>query len=276
MIKLKNVGNLRVSFRFLFRSPHEGDMTTPRILILGIALLAGCVDSTSESVQNVEDIPGKFEVFQGIDNQYYFHLLAGNNEKVLQSEGYTNISGARSGVESVRVNGVDLSNYDVLQATNEEWYFNLIAQNHEIIGTSETYVSRYNAEQGTEVVQYLVTPITLIEDAVTDDSRFELFIGSDNRYYFHLVARNGEIVLQSEGYEGKNGALNGIDSVRDNGQIVEQYEVIEAQNGQYFFRLKAQNYEVIARSELYASLSNAERGMTTVVELLQSGEVTNP
>ena len=36
----------------------------------------------------------------------------------------------------------------------------------------------------------------------------------DGQWYFHLKADNDEIIAQSEGYETKDGCLNGIDSVK--------------------------------------------------------------
>lgn len=241
------------------------------LCILLVVCLTACSDSTNTNEQNVTESPGVFETFQGADGQYYFHLLAANYEKVLQSEGYVSLAGAEDGIDSVKENGVDLENYDLLEAVSGEWYFNLIAQNYEIIGTSETYVSKQNAERGMETVQNLIILNVAETTATTSNPKFNLFIGNDGQYYFNLQAGNGEIVLQSEGYVQKAGALNGIDSVQENGQLLEQYEIVEAQNGQYFFRLKAQNHEIIARGEVYASLQNAERGVNTVIGLLQDG-----
>jgi len=54
--------------------------------------------------------------------------------------------------------------------------------------------------------------------------KFQIFLGTDNQYYFRLRARNGEIILSSEGYVTKAGCLNGIASVRENALIDERYE----------------------------------------------------
>ncbi len=246
-------------------------------LSLALTALVGCSgDNGTADDQYVTDTAGVFEIFKGQDDQWYFHLLAGNSEKVLQSEGYVAKAGAENGIESVKTNGVDLANYDLLEAVNGEWYFNLIAQNYEIIGTSETYVSKSNAERGMETVRNLIVQQLRIEAAETGGAEFQVFVGADDQYYFRLRAANGEIVLQSEGYVAKASALNGIESVRNNGQDVGQYETIEAQNGQHYFVLKALNYEIIARGEMYASLYNAERAVESIVALLQSEAVADP
>lgn len=36
----------------------------------------------------------------------------------------------------------------------------------------------------------------------------------DEQWYFHLVAPNGEIIAQSEGYTTKDNCLNGIEAVK--------------------------------------------------------------
>jgi len=246
-------------------------------LCLALTALSGCSGDDAQSDDSyATQAAGVFEIFQGQDDQWYFHLLAGNHEKVLKSEGYVAKAGAENGIESVKVNGVDLANYDLLEATNGEWYFNLVAQNHEIIGTSETYVSQSNAERGMETVQALIVQHLRVEAAETGGAHFEMFVGADDQYYFRLRAGNGEIVLQSEGYVAKAGAENGIESVRENGKLIERYEIIEAQNEQHYFVLKAANHEIIGRGEMYASLYNAERAVDSLVELLQSEAVADP
>jgi len=247
-------------------------------LVLAVVAFAGCSsESSGVDEQNVTEAPGVFETFVGQDGQHYFHLLAANGEKVLSSEGYVSLAGAENGIESVKTNGVDVANYDLLEAANAEWYFNLIAQNHEIIGTSETYVSQSNAERGMDTVLGLIVQNVRVEAAETGGARFETFKGQDSQTYFHPRAGNGEIMLQSEGYVASSGALNGIESVRTNGRLVEQYEVLEASNGQqWYFRLKAANHEIIGWGEMYVSLSNAERAVDTLVSLIASEQVADP
>ncbi len=47
---------------------------------------------------------GKFEVFQGKDKQFYFHLKAANGEIIAASEGYTTRQSALHGIQSIREN----------------------------------------------------------------------------------------------------------------------------------------------------------------------------
>jgi uncharacterized protein YegP (UPF0339 family) len=46
--------------------------------------------------------------------------------------------------------------------------------------------------------------------------KYEVFTGDDGKFYFHLKARNGEIIVPSQGYETKAGRMKGIKSLRRN------------------------------------------------------------
>lgn len=44
----------------------------------------------------------KFEIFKGINGQYYFRFKAANGEKVAQSEGYVSKQGALNGIAVIK------------------------------------------------------------------------------------------------------------------------------------------------------------------------------
>lgn len=246
-------------------------------LLAASPTIAGCADeSSSTDEQDQTSTAGVFETFKGSDGKYYFHLIAGNYEKVLQSQAYTSLSAAKKGVSSVKTNGVKAESYKTLQASNGEYYFNLVAGNGAIIGTSETYATKSNATRGIDVVKGLIVQNLRTEAALTGGAKFEIFTGADGQSYFHLRAANGEIVLGSEGYEDKAGAQSGVASVRANGGAVASYEVFESTNGQAFFHLTAANHEIIATSEIYASKSNATKAIQSISALIASEKVADP
>ncbi len=107
------------------------------------------------------------------------------------------------------------------------------------------------------------------DDLVSRSAYFETFEGQDGQFYFHLMAANGENVLQSEGYSTLANAEAGVRSVLANGHDKRNFELRTARNGDVYFVLKAANGEVIGTSELYASTSNAERGAMTVRRLVR-------
>jgi uncharacterized protein YegP (UPF0339 family) len=234
------------------------------------AMNASQTGDDSETTQADDEIStslGKFETFAGKDGKTYFHLLAGNGQKVLASQGYASLESAKSGVATVKANGTDAARYELRMAKSGEWYFVLKAGNGAVIGTSETYVSQSNAERAVASVVKIVTNTVQVEAAAVG-AKFQVFKGIDARYYFHMRAQNGEIVLQSESYSAKASATNGVESVRENGANAARYQLRDAADGQFYFVLVAGNGQIIARGETYASRAGAEAGVKTCVELL--------
>ena len=107
-------------------------------------------------------------------------------------------------------------------------------------------------------------------------------------YKFDLKAGNGEVIATSEVYTTEAACKNGIESVAKNApvaavedQTVEGYE--EAKHpkfemyvdkaGEFRFRLKATNGQVIAVSEGYTSKAGCENGIDSVKKNAADAEV---
>jgi hypothetical protein len=217
----------------------------------------------------------KFQIFEGLDNQYYFRLRAQNGEIILQSEGYTTKSGAQLGVGSVQRHGDERNNYELRGAKDGSCYFVLRADNGilpgQVIGVSEMYASHAAAEGGIASV-VAVAPTAPIEDEtkgarVFDHPKYQIFKGSDAEIYFRLTARNGENLLSSEGYKAKSSAQNGIESVRKNAAASEQFERKVAENGQFYFVLKSSNGQVIGDSELFSTEAARDASIRSVLSI---------
>jgi uncharacterized protein YegP (UPF0339 family) len=155
----------------------------------------------------------KFETFEGKDGRYYFHLLAGNGQKVLASQGYASRSSANDGIASVRANSADTSRYFLREASDGSWYFVVIATNGKIIGISEMYVSQANATKGMTTVQSLVQIAAAPASAPTGAPIFETFKGVDSKYYFHLKAANGQVIAHGETYASQSAAQDAVTNV---------------------------------------------------------------
>jgi uncharacterized protein YegP (UPF0339 family) len=239
-------------------------------LVLGTVGCSAAGESIDDGSVEVSSKSAHFETFVGQDGHTYFDLVAGNGQNVLRSQGYTTSSGAKSGVASVVQNGVDPERYAVLEAKDGTYYFNLTALNHRVIGTSQMYATKSNAERGAKTVQALTLLLGATPQVVpaAHQARFEVFRGEDKKYYFHLRAGNGEIVLDSQGYTEKSSAVSGIASVKTNGVQDTRWKVGEAINGEYDIRLVAGNGRTIGSGELYVSQSNADKGVATIEGLL--------
>lgn len=87
---------------------------------------------------------------------------------------------------------------------------------------------------------------------------------TNNQFYFSLTAENNEKILASELYTTKNGALQGIQSVRVNSPIDSRYARLTSSDGKFYFRLGAANNETIGTSEMYNTQQARENGIQAV------------
>ena len=97
-------------------------------------------------------------------------------------------------------------------------------------------------------------------------------------FRFNLLATNGQVIATSETYANEDACLNGIESVRVNclgpveDQTVENFEVLTHPKfevyldkaGEYRFRLKATNGQIIAVSEGYTAKPGCLNGIASV------------
>ena len=105
---------------------------------------------------------------------------------------------------------------------------------------------------------------------------------------FDLKAGNGEVIATSEVYASEAACKNGVESVRKNApvaavenQTVEGYaaekhpkfEVYTDKAGEFRFRLKARNGEIIATSEGYTSKAACENGIESVRKNAPEAEI---
>ena len=96
---------------------------------------------------------------------------------------------------------------------------------------------------------------------------------------FDLKATNGQVIATSEVYESKAACENGIESVRKNAPIANledqtaenyetatnpKFEMYEDKGGEYRFRLKSRNGQIIATSEGYKTKAACENGIESV------------
>ena len=97
-------------------------------------------------------------------------------------------------------------------------------------------------------------------------AKFEIYTDKREQFRFRLKAGNGQTILASQGYKGKSGCMNGIDSVRKNSQSDANFERLGSKSGQPYFNLKSTNGQVIGSSEMYSSASGMENGIASVMK----------
>ena len=102
---------------------------------------------------------------------------------------------------------------------------------------------------------------------------------TNSGFKFDLFATNGQIIASSEVYTSEAACLNGIASVQKNAPIAEvedqtvetfekkkhpKFEMYTDKAGEFRFRLKARNGEIIATSEGYKAKASCENGIASV------------
>ena len=100
-----------------------------------------------------------------------------------------------------------------------------------------------------------------------------------NGFVFNLKAGNGEIIATSQTYSGEDACMNGIESVRKNAELAKledqtvenfetvtnpKFEVYLDKRGEYRFRLKARNGEIIATGEGYKAKASCLNGIDSI------------
>ncbi len=96
---------------------------------------------------------GKFVLSTRKNGEFQFNLLAGNNQVILSSEGYTTKPGCLNGIESVKKNVLIDDRFECKTASNGKFFFNLKASNGQVIGSSQMYESQAGCDNGIESVK---------------------------------------------------------------------------------------------------------------------------
>ena len=113
-----------------------------------------------------------------------------------------------------------MGKYVITRTANDGYKVNLVAGNHEIIGTSQVFKSLQSAKNTCASIQKFaesdIEDQTLQIPEQKKYPKWELYQDKAGEYRWRLCASNGENILASEGYKEKKSAKNGIDSVRRN------------------------------------------------------------
>ena len=105
---------------------------------------------------------------------------------------------------------------------------------------------------------------------------------------FDLKATNGQVILTSEVYTTKAACRNGVESIMKNAPIANvedqtvegfetmthpKFEMYQDKAGEFRFRLKARNGEIIGVSEGYTTKANCVNGVESVKKNAAEAEI---
>lgn len=95
--------------------------------------------------------------------------------------------------------------FEMFKGQNDHYYFHLKAGNGEITLASQGYTAKANCQKG----------IASVAVNSADEAHFEKKTSKDNRHYFVLMAKNGQVIGNSQMYTTSGARDHGIHSVHD-------------------------------------------------------------
>jgi uncharacterized protein YegP (UPF0339 family) len=112
-----------------------------------------------------------------------------------------------------------------------------------------------------------------LADVRDSSAQFELYEDRGGEWRWRLRHRNGNVIATGgEGYTRRRDARRALDSVRERVPDAD-FDVYEGNAGEYRWRLRAENGEIVADSgEGYSSRSNAENSVDRVREYLPDAD----
>ncbi len=107
--------------------------------------------------------------------------------------------------------------YQLYRDVAGKYRFRLLAENNKIVAVGQAYEQHESCLKGIHSIQ--ANCDVDIDDLTTEGPRlanpkYEIFYDKACGFRFHLKAKNGEIIAASEGYERKEGCLNGVNAVK--------------------------------------------------------------
>ncbi|MCB1056422.1 MAG: YegP family protein [Acidobacteria bacterium] len=106
----------------------------------------------------------RFEITTDKQGKFRFTLTATNGQVILTSQGYAGKPACKNGIESVKTNSAEDSRFERKESSNGKHFFNLLAANKQVIGTSQMYASKASMENGIASVR-TNAPKAEIEDS---------------------------------------------------------------------------------------------------------------
>lgn len=95
-------------------------------------------------------------------------------------------------------------------------------------------------------------------------AKFQIQKARNGKFFFNLLAANGEVVLTSQMYASKATAKKGVAAVQANAADKDQFVEMTNKAGKHYFVLRAKNHQVIGTGEAYAGKTSMKNGIKSV------------
>lgn len=234
----------------------------------------------AESEADKEKYSGKWVILRVVteeqteeeEEMFFFELRASNGEKLLSSEEYTSYAGALRGIETHK-NNILKDNFKITLSKKGDYIFKLLNGKNMLLCMGENYPTKTRCESAMESTKRFAKTAVIDENVqdhvikipTEDDSQIEpladgyngKWIISDTKnsegeqvYYFELFANNGEKLLSSEEYTTYIGAINGIETHKNN--IAKgNFRISLTKRGDYIYKLLNGNGQLLCLGEHY-------------------------
>lgn len=233
------------------------------------------------------------------DEMYFFELHASNGEKLLSSEEYTTYAGALRGIQTHRTN-ILRDNFKITLSKKGDYIFKLLNGKGMLLCMGEHYTTKARCESAIASTKRFAKTAIIDEDniidhvikvPVEDDSPIEPLAESHNGkwiierrlaedgesvFYFELYANNGEKLLSSEEYSTYIGAVNGIQTHKNN---IEKgnFRITLTKRGDYIYKLLNGNAQLLCLGEHYKTKRRCLNAVESVKRFaLNSPILTDP
>jgi len=108
--------------------------------------------------------------------------------------------------------------FQVYKDASRRTRFRIRANNNQVVAVGEAYERYASCIKGIESVKRNcnaeIEDLTVEGGPKLPNPKYEIFKDNVGKLRFHLKAANGEVIAKSEGYESREGCLNGIDVLR--------------------------------------------------------------
>ncbi len=231
------------------------------------------------------------------DVTYSFELRASNGEKLLESQEYTTLSGAKKGVETY-VSNIKEGNFKVSLTKKGTYIFKLLNAKNMLLCTGENYTGRARCESAIDStkrfaetavvdndVQEVIVKASADDEVATVAPATDSAVGKwvvskqtddmgNESYFFELFANNGEKLLSSEDYTSQSGALSGLETHKKN---IEKgnFRILPTKRGDYIFKLLNGNNQLLCLGEHYKTRRQCQSAVDSVKRFALSSPIVN-
>ncbi len=219
------------------------------------------------------------------EEMYFFELHASNGEKLLSSEEYTTYQGALRGIQTHKTNILN-GNVKITTTKKGDYIFKVLSGKNMLLCQGENYPTRARCESAVdstvrfartavldENVQDIVikvpqednSPIAPLPD--NSNGKWIILCETDENdqaiYRFELFANNGERLLVSEDYTTYIGAINGIQTYKNNVKK-DNFRISLTKRGDYIYKVLNGNGQLLSLGEHYKTKRLCQNAVDSV------------